>query len=217
MTAASESSTLLRYFIHPSDPLFDDMLYATYYTNFTTSKASSDLATGKYWHESGAIPHAAPHIMRWRVCGEKIVCIHLVWPRFGDVFYLRLLLHHAARSFDALCMVNGVVYDTFQHAARAAGLLEEDDEGQLTMEDVIAKYKSASQLRFLFVLHITEGAGAVELWERFKDDLACNSLGIHSVIGPNGFVTMLTIMPSKILSSYWVSITRIQQHLAFLL
>jgi len=60
---------------------------------------------------------------------------------------------------------------SFQHAARAAGLLQED-------EDAITNYQSASQLHFLFVLLIVEGTGgAVDLWERFKDDLARDHLG----------------------------------------
>jgi hypothetical protein len=58
-----------------------------------------------------------------------------------------------------------------------AGLLEEDDEGRLAMEDAITEYKSASQLRFLFMLLIVEGTGAIELWDSFCDDLARDFLG----------------------------------------
>ena len=110
--------------------------------------------------------------------GEKVARIRTVRPGFGEVFYVRLLLLHcAARSFEQLRTVNGVLHDTFQRAAQAAGLLEEDNEGRLAMEDAVADYKSANQLRFLFVMLIVEGAGAIELWDRFKDDLARDFLG----------------------------------------
>jgi hypothetical protein len=96
----------------------------------------------------------------------------------GEVFYIRLLLlHHAARSFDELRTIGAVMHDTFQHAAQAAGLIEEDDEARLAMEDAIAEYKSPAQLRFLFVLLIVEGAPAVDLWDRFADRLALDYAG----------------------------------------
>jgi hypothetical protein len=56
-------------------------------------------------------------------------------------------------------------------ATQAGGLLQEDEEGRLAMEDAVAEYKSACQLHFLFVLLIIEGASAIELWDRFWDDL----------------------------------------------
>lgn len=177
-TAASESSSLLRYFIRPIDSIFDNMLYATYYTDFTTLKTSRANPDGEWWRESGTIPNAPPHTVRRRTRGEKVARLRTVRPGLGEVFYIRLLLlHHAARSYEDLRTINGVTYTTFQHAAQAAGLLQEDEEGRLAMEDAIAEYKSASQLRFLFVLLITEGASAVELWDRFKDNLSLDYLG----------------------------------------
>lgn len=154
------------------------MLYSAFYTDFVTQKRTGRRPNAEYWEESGTIPNAHPHIILRRSRGEKIARLRAVRPGLGEVFYLRLLLlHHSARSFQGVRTINGVVYETFQHAARAAGLLEEDNEGQLAMEDAIAEYKLPSQLRFLFVLLITEGSGAVELWDRFKDDLARDYLG----------------------------------------
>jgi hypothetical protein len=154
------------------------MLYATYYTDFTTLKASRANSDGEWWPESGTIPNAPPHTVRRRTRGEKVARLHTIRPGLGEVFYIRLLLlHHAARSYEDLRTINWVRYATFQHAAQAAGLLQEDEEGRLAMEDAIAEYKSASQLRFLFVLLITEGTSAVELWDQFKDDLSRDYLG----------------------------------------
>ena len=96
----------------------------------------------------------------------------------GEVFYIRLLLlHHVARSFEDLRTICGTMYDTFQHAAQAAGLLEEEDEACLAMEYAIASFKSPAQLQFLFSLLILEGAPAVDLWDRFADNLALDYAG----------------------------------------
>ena len=87
------------------------------------------------------------------------------------------MFHKPARSFEELRTVNGSFHDTFEGAARAAGLLQGDDEGRLAMEDAIAEYRSPSQLRFLFVKLIAEGAPAIDLWERFRNEMALDYAG----------------------------------------
>jgi hypothetical protein len=56
--------------------------------------------------------------------------VHYVGPRDTNRYYLRLLLHQVpgATSFRDLRTVDGVVYDTYQQAAQARGLLETDEE-----------------------------------------------------------------------------------------
>lgn len=177
----SQASSLLRYFICPSDPIFNDMLYTKYATDFITSRVpqpGSRGLEGVWWEEACTLPGVPPHIVRRRVRGEKVARIRPVRPGMGKVFYIRLLLlHHAARSFDKLRTIGGVLFETFQRAAQAAGLLEEEDEARLAMEDAIAEYKSPAQLRFLFTLLIVEGAPAVDLWDRFADSLALDYAG----------------------------------------
>lgn len=143
--------------------------------------------------------------------------IRSVCPGLGDVFYLcLLLLHHAVRSFEQLRTINGVVHDTFQHAAKAAGLLEEDDEGQLAMEDAIMEYRSASQLRFLFVLLIVEGTGVIELWDSFCDDLAHNFLGNTFDVQPVLICEYAHNCALKKLMNSWANMENQQQHSASL-
>ena len=104
--------------------------------------------------------------------------IKSVWPGMGEVFYIRLLLFHKpARSFEELRTIDGTLHDTFEGASRAAGLLQDANEGWLAMEDAIAEYRSPSQLRFLFAKLIDEGAPAVDLWGRFCDALALDYAG----------------------------------------
>ena len=60
---------------------------------------------------------------------NHVARIHLKTVDQGDVFYLRLLLHHKpARSFLDLRTVDGTVHETFESAARKLGLLSGDEE-----------------------------------------------------------------------------------------
>ena len=54
----------------------------------------------------------------------------------GDLFYLRLLLHHIpARSFEVLRTVDLTVHNSFHDAARARGLVTGDEEYFICMEE----------------------------------------------------------------------------------
>lgn len=171
--AASKASSLIRYLNRPLDPLFDDMLYACYSTEFIVAAKPPQNEAIQVWNEAHVLPNVPPCYVTRRARGEKIARIKPVRPGFGEVFYIRMLLrYHAARSFNELKTINGVCYETHQQATRAAGLLEEQNEGRLAMEDAIMEYKSAAQLRFLFVMLILEGSPAMDLWDRFKDNMA---------------------------------------------
>jgi hypothetical protein len=51
--------------------------------------------------------------------------IQMVYPRHGDVFYLRaLLLHRSARDWADIRTVDGIIHPTHQDAARALGLVD---------------------------------------------------------------------------------------------
>ena len=84
-------------------------------------------------------------------------------PDKGDVFYLRLLLHHkSARSFEALRTHAAVVHETFQDAAKAMGIIKHD-EYKVCLEEAII-FNTGRQLRQLFVTLILDGAPAKILW-----------------------------------------------------
>ena len=72
-------------------------------------------------------------------------------PRHGDVFYLRVLLHHVpgATSFEHLRTVRGVVCATYREACCLRGLLQDDREWEVTMEDAV-HVQMPAQIRRLF-------------------------------------------------------------------
>ena len=58
--------------------------------------------------------------------------MHTVHPIAGDVYYLRMLLHHdhcmGKTSFDDLMSINGDRYESYQEVCRMLGLLQDDNE-----------------------------------------------------------------------------------------
>ena len=77
--------------------------------------------------------------------------IAYVGPTAGEKFYLRTLLMvvKGPKSFDDLKTVNGICYPTFQEACLRRGLLENDGEWQICLEDA-ATVQTGSQLCHLF-------------------------------------------------------------------
>ena len=64
--------------------------------------------------------------------GFSIGRVHTVNPLAGDVFYLRILLHHnhsrGKTSFEDLLEVDGEVLESYQAVCRQLGLLSDDPE-----------------------------------------------------------------------------------------
>uniref|UniRef100_A0A8R1IAX7 ATP-dependent DNA helicase n=1 Tax=Caenorhabditis japonica TaxID=281687 RepID=A0A8R1IAX7_CAEJA len=83
-----------------------------------------------------------------------------------------LLYSKGATSFENLRTVNGVVFETFTEAARAAGFLEDDEVYIKSLEEA-AGFQSAYQLRGFFstLLIFGEISDKKAMWERFINDL----------------------------------------------
>ena len=96
-------------------------------------------------------------------------------PRHGDVFFLRVLLHHVrgATCFEALRTVGDVVCATHREACRLRGLLQDDQEWQVTMEDA-AHTQMPAQLRRLYctLLLFCAPADPPQLFQRHLDAMA---------------------------------------------
>ena len=88
---------------------------------------------------------------RQRGGSKTIGRIYQASPSEGERFYLRLLLTKVKgpTSFAALRTVNNVVYGSYKEACVAAGLLEDDNEWLLCMQEA-ALTNMPSQLRALF-------------------------------------------------------------------
>ena len=101
-----------------------------------------------------------------------------VGPTAGERFYLRTLLMvvRGPKSFDDLKTADGHICDTFHEACLRRGLLEDDGEWEMCLQEA-ADIKSGSQLRHLFttLLLFCTPAQPNLLWTRFRDKI-CDDL-----------------------------------------
>ena len=76
---------------------------------------------------------------------KKVV---FVSPAEGERYYLRMLLTHVpgATSYENIRTVNNIIYKTFKEAAVAHGLLGDDKQYNLSLEEA-SQIKTGKQLR----------------------------------------------------------------------
>jgi hypothetical protein len=99
----------------------------------------------------------------------RILTVH---PVAGEVFYLRMLLSHdhsaGAKSFEDLKIVNGNHNSTFQATCYSLGLLQDDREWEVVLQEA-SHFQMCPQLRELFVtiLQFCTVADPGNIFERF--------------------------------------------------
>ena len=119
-----------------------------------------------------------PGIKEARVLGR----IYTISPRQGECFYLRLLLHHVKgpQSFSDLKTVNGDLCSSFREACFKLGLLEDDNQYHLAMEEASVS-NSAASLRSLFAVILTwcEPSNPLEIYEHHREAMTEDFLHQH--------------------------------------
>ena len=119
-----------------------------------------------------------PGVKEARILGR----VYTISPRQGECFYLRLLLHHirGPQSFSDLRTVNGDLCCSFREACFKLGLLEDDNQYHLAMEEASVS-NSAASLRSLFAVILTwcEPSNPFEIYERNKEAMAEDFLHQH--------------------------------------
>ena len=101
--------------------------------------------------------------------------VYTINPRQGECFYLRLLLHHirGPQSFAELKTVEGDLCSSYREACFRLGLLEDDNQYHLAMQEASVS-NSASSLRSLFAVILTwcEPSNPLDIYERHKEHMA---------------------------------------------
>ena len=121
---------------------------------------------------------ASQRSWRKRTSCDKIGRMYYVHPTAGELYYLRMLLMivKGAKNYADIRTFENKVYDTFQEACEARGLLEGDHEWILLFDEAIVS-ASAYQLRQLFVTVVMFcSVGNVrslfdKYWLYFTDDI----------------------------------------------
>ncbi|KAK9049501.1 hypothetical protein SSX86_031532 [Deinandra increscens subsp. villosa] len=102
----------------------------------------------------------------------RLVYIH---PRSGELFFMRMLLNHQTGccSFEDIKTVNGIIMPTYRAACEKLGLIGNDREWELTLEDA-ALWATPSQIRHLFthLLLFCEISNPLQLWEKYWEKMA---------------------------------------------
>nr|KAJ0205016.1 hypothetical protein LSAT_V11C500241990 [Lactuca sativa] len=133
-----------------------------------------------------------------RKVGKAIGRIHLVSPKLGEAYFLRILLNKVKgpTSFDDIRTVNGETHSSFRDACYALGLLDDDKEYIEAIKEA-SHYGSGFYLRFLFAtLLMCNSMSKPEVvwentWEYLADGILYNqrqrfksaelSLGVHEL------------------------------------
>ena len=101
--------------------------------------------------------------------------VYTINPRQGECFYLRLLLHHirGPQSFAELKTVEGDLCNSFREACFRSGLLEDDNQYHLAMQEA-AVSNSAASLRSLFAVILTwcEPSNPLDVYQHHKESMA---------------------------------------------
>jgi hypothetical protein len=135
----SDATLLIRYLARPKHPDLDNLTYVEFGSKCRLETHDSN----KKMHELDVLEDEYPDrpCMRIRFYqpGHISICrIQMVYPRHGDVFYLRaILLHRSAHDWIDLRTVDGVTYGSYQEAARALGLFDNRDEGIMAFEELL--------------------------------------------------------------------------------
>ena len=101
--------------------------------------------------------------------------VYTINPRQGECFYLRLLLHHirGLQSFVELKTVEGDLCSSYHEACFRLGLLEDDNQYHLAMQEASVS-NSGSSLRSLFAVILTwcEPNNPLDIYKRHKKHMA---------------------------------------------
>jgi ATP-dependent DNA helicase PIF1 len=96
--------------------------------------------------------------------------------KFSEEYFLRCLLtiRPGIGSYEEIVTYNGITYNTFIETCAAMGLLQNDKEWIHCMEDFAAVETNIHKLRELFVMILCHNnpADALQLWNRFKEELS---------------------------------------------
>ena len=101
---------------------------------------------------------------------DTIGRVHSIHPAAGDVFYLRMLLHHdhcmGKVSFTELRKVDSQICESYQEVCRQLGLLQDDKEwDEVLKEGSITKLSSALRELFTTILLFSMPGNPKELFE----------------------------------------------------
>jgi hypothetical protein len=105
--------------------------------------------------------------------------VYTIHPNNTECFHLRMLLHivKGPTSFQSLRTVQNVIYDTFQGACKALGLLDDESHWKNTLSEASICCTPKS-LRCLFAIMLTfcQITDPLMLWQNYRENMADDKL-----------------------------------------
>ena len=151
------SSTLSKYFARPHGPDYDNLLYHHFFERYCMSTVLPGHARQANTYGEMVVGNRTYYCWRPVRRGVRLFRLASIYPSVGEVFFVRLmLLHKPARDMRNLKTVHGVQYHTTQEAAKAMGLIENDNETYNTLVDALAGGSPAA-LRRMFACMTMHG------------------------------------------------------------
>ncbi|XP_055604727.1 uncharacterized protein LOC129752961 [Uranotaenia lowii] len=162
------NTTLTSYFtICQNDPFARTLLYSEVPRYYTWNKSSRNFQRRK----QGQVVAGYADVFSTDALGR----MYTVHPKNDECFYLRLLLVNVCgpTSFESLRTVDGMLCATYREACHRLQLIEDDSHWDLALADAVLT-APANQIRTLFAIIISTcfPSNPVELWNKFKDDMA---------------------------------------------
>ena len=137
--------------------------------------------------------------------------VHTVNPLAGDIFYLRIILHHdhcrGKTSFKDLRTIDGTLYDSYQEVCRVIGLLSDDQEWHTVLNEIANKMFSP-QIRALYciILMFCQPADPLKLfddfWRTWTEDFEQQAAKKGCLVSENNLRTMVRLDIQVRLLSY---------------
>lgn len=181
---ANTLSSLDHYFVRPLGTFlnndiilrFEDLTFVQYFSLFRLAKYDPQKVNSQnYFLEQDNQYDTHPmHVILRSDKYQHYARIRDVSLSRGELFYLRAVLQkRPATSFMNARTVEGVEYETFQDAATAIGLFENQTEAEYIINEAISTLKTPTQLRFLFVQLLVDECilTPLQCWNTFQNSL----------------------------------------------
>ena len=151
---------------------------------------------------------------KWRPrknASDTIGRIHSVHPLAGDVYYLRMLLHHehcmGKRSFEDLKLIDDVESESYQEVARKLGLLQDDQEwDEALAEGALTKMPNALRELFVMIVIFCQPASPSELFDKhyleWGDDFTIKALNSGVELSETNVRTLVVLDLQQRLQSW---------------
>lgn len=176
---------LLVYFHRP--PALENLKFTELFARFlrgpSPPKWASQENKNNAWYKLDIPDYKKEQFLYSRVAPDHVICrLGMIPLTAGEPFYLRqLMINRPGKSFKDYKTVNNVIYNTYQEACHALGIIESTEEAKLCLQQNLL-FATPSELRSLFVMLTSQGFPTMAA---YKDDDIRNAMALDFSVRRN--------------------------------